>query len=297
MFTANKVVKIGVVKLFKLYLLMTSIIGIICFFSYILGLPINYKITEYYSRPENQYINYGICYLFRGGLSLRLCGLFNEPGYFGTVLGLVLCVENFNFKKKSNIVLFFAGCLSFSLAFIMIYILYLLLSNFKRFLFCIFIIGILPILINIIPDNQYTVYEINNLLLRLTITENGLVGNNRSTIKLDNAIKLQNDDFTSIIFGKGAGYANKVSQGHFTYKSYYLNYGLAGFFLILCFPMIIAVLKSLPNYKALAFVIVFGISIMQRPDLYSSIEYFAILFGGIECIKRACITYEKENVV
>ena len=95
-----------------------SILGIIASFSFIFKLGLPYEIVPYYFGDE-YYINYYFAYLYWGGsegVVFRLCGLFNEPGYFGTVSAILLINEKLHLKRISNLLLFIAGFFTFSAA-------------------------------------------------------------------------------------------------------------------------------------------------------------------------------------
>ena len=71
-----------------------------------------------------------------------MCGIFNEPGWLGTTIGLMLCYEEFEFKKISNWILLIAGLLTYSLAFIIIMIIGFVMRNIdkiKKWTFFLFI--------------------------------------------------------------------------------------------------------------------------------------------------------------
>ena len=118
---------------FKNAFIIICIASIICYLSYDLNLFLPYKVVNYYNNNAivENYIDYKFIFLYRASSSIslvRLCGICNEPGYFGTICALILCASSLNLKKKSNIIILIAGFLTFSLAFIITLVIYLLLK-------------------------------------------------------------------------------------------------------------------------------------------------------------------------
>ena len=89
-------------KKYKIFLLITSAYGILSYTSFLFSLGLPFTTVPYYSAGESMgwtYENYYLALLVLSTDGLRLCGLFNEPGYFGTILALYLISQKMNFKK------------------------------------------------------------------------------------------------------------------------------------------------------------------------------------------------------
>lgn len=100
-------------------MIFSAFLGIVAYFDFLLGLGLPHSIEEYYIQRDNaNYINYTFAYLFVEFDGIRLCGLFNEPGAFGTFLALFLILDGFNYKHYGNYLLLIAGCLTLSMAFL-----------------------------------------------------------------------------------------------------------------------------------------------------------------------------------
>ncbi len=269
---------------------LISVLGIICYFNYLLKLFIPYQEVSYYSLLNpSTYIDYKIIFLFKGAnlgnisSILRLCGTFNEPGFFGTICALILCACDLNLKDKKNATILIAGLLSLSLAFVLILIIYLLLKYSKSLKTIIFVALAIIFYISILPNIKTGNTSIDGLIERMTITDNGIAGDNRSKAKLDYIYDYSLK--TKPLFGYGNGYLEKqdTGGGNLSYKSYIIQYGVLGSFLFWGTLFLAAIYNNKKNINVLFYVIVFFASIYQRPNIFNLL-YQIILFGGILCI-------------
>ena len=272
---------------FKNAFIIICIAGIICYLSYDLNLFLPYKVVNYYNNNATveNYIDYKFIFLYRASSSIslvRLCGICNEPGYFGTICALILCASSLNLKKKSNIIILIAGFLTFSLAFIITLVIYLLLKYLKdvrtviltELLTC-FYLFLLP---NIYTGNP----TIDRFIQRMTITDEGLAGDNRTTDELeyvfDDAVK------NKPLFGYGEGYlkTQNLKGGVSSYKTYIIQYGFVGC-ILLWGSLLLAALYKNKNYLSIIYIIAFFVNIYQRPNIMT-LQYQILLFGGLAFI-------------
>ena len=80
-----------------------SVLAIVCYASYRLSLPLPHQVVPYSIEGHGEeYVSYGIVFLHKQGVQIRLCGFCNEPGYWGTLAALLLCADGLNLRKKSN---------------------------------------------------------------------------------------------------------------------------------------------------------------------------------------------------
>lgn len=276
-------------KLFQCYkvcLLVMACIGIIVYLMYMVSFPFPYRVVNYYSEYfQGSYIDYGLSYIFVYSGSVRLCGLFNEPGYFGTILALILCVERLNLKKKSTWIFLIAGLLTFSLAFFLLLAIYLVFLSRNRPVLMVLLIIAIIVYLFILPNITFENPEVQRFINRFMIENGSLAGDNRSNIHVDNTLsKVLNS--SDAFWGYGGGYTSAADFGSIsTYKSYVIDYGVIGFVLMYGSLLIAALIKAGKNGDALAFVTCFFINVYQRPNIFA-IVYFVVLFGGIEYIKQ-----------
>lgn len=273
---------------FRKAMIALCAVGVVCYGIYLLNIDALFTRYDYYSASlGGEYISYGVGSMCLIGNQLRLCGHFNEPGFLGTVLALMLCIENLNFKKMGNMILLVAGCLTLSMAFYAIVAIYIAIRLtpiiIKKPVLIVGVLAVIPFYLFVFPHIRTGNAGIDRLIQRFALTANGLAGNNRENYMLnylyDEVVKGR--DF---LIGKGAGFVNSLDIGSVgSYKKYIVEYGLVGFALIYGSTIVGALLNSQKNVRAIAMITVFTISIYQRPDIISLV-YFVLLYGGVEHI-------------
>ena len=272
---------------FKNAFIIICIAGIICYLSYDLNLFLPYKVVNYYNNNATveNYIDYKFIFLYRASSSIslvRLCGICNEPGYFGTICALILCASSLNLKKKSNIIILIAGFLTFSLAFIITLVIYLLLKYLKDFRTVILTVLLTCFYLFLLPNIYTGNPTIDRFIQRMTITDEGLAGDNRTTDELEYVF----DDVVKNkpLFGYGEGYlkTQNLKGGVSSYKTYIIQYGFVGC-ILLWGSLLLAALYKNKNYLSIIYIIAFFVNIYQRPNIMT-LQYQILLFGGLAFI-------------
>jgi hypothetical protein len=274
-------------NMYRIFLIISSGLGLVLYWGISLGLPIPSRVVPYYSLNyssliSSHYLDYYIGHSCLQGLVYRFCGVFNEPGYLGTILALVLCVERMNFRKIGNIILLLCGVATFSMAFFVILFIYLVLLSLKRpvvlvllLSFGIFIVYILPSL-SLGPGFEA-------LISRFTVTDGSLEGDNRSNEIVDKLF-YQTLNSSDIVWGHGQGFTGKLRTSTSTFKSYIIDYGLGGFVLSFGSLFISALCYGKKNLYSLFFIFCFFVSVYQRPGIFS-LPYLVVLYGGLDEIR------------
>ena len=256
-----------------------SVLAIVCYASYRLSLPLPHQVAPYYIEGHGEeYVSYGIVFLHKQGVQIRLFGFCNEPGYWGTLAALLLCADGLNLRKKSNWIILLAGILTMSLAFfVMIGIYVLLLSTKKPKVFCAIVCAAVAAAL-VLPHVQIGNAAIDHLFARLAITKDGWVGDNRSNEAIDALFvkALAERPF----FGFGSGYTRANAIGGLTYKIYVIDYGIAGFLLMYGSLLWGAIQNSTKTRRSFFYIIVFFASVYQRPNIFN-LQYYLLLFGGL----------------
>ncbi len=272
---------------FKNAFIIICIAGIICYLSYDLNLFLPYKVVNYYNNNAivENYIDYKFIFLYRASSSIslvRLCGICNEPGYFGTICALILCASSLNLKKKSNIIILIAGFLTFSLAFIITLVIYLLLKYLKDVRTVILTVLLTCFYLFLLPNIYTGNPTIDRFIQRMTITDEGLAGDNRTTDELEYVF----DDVVKNkpLFGYGEGYlkTQNLKGGVSSYKTYIIQYGFVGC-ILLWGSLLLAALYKNKNYLSIIYIIAFFVNIYQRPNIMM-LQYQILLFGGLAFI-------------
>lgn len=292
-------VKKEVFSLFRKVMVIISFIAIICYVSYMLNLGLSYSVVPYYDgRMYQNYVNfYDISFLYINSTSTRVCGIFNEPGWLGTTIALIICYEKFDYKKMSNWILLVAGILTYSLAFFLIIVAGFVIRNIKEYKKWIPIIAVIIIIMFVLPNINTNNTQINLLLSRFKVSSEGLAGNNRSSVTIDT---LLNNMFLTArgLVGYGDGYAECLNSLYekkqiLTIKTEFINFGILGM-LFLYVPPLFYIIKT-PHFskKSLCFVICFWLSLYQRPWLYIVSNYM-LLVSGVAYLNTS-EPYEKIN--
>ena len=283
---------------FKNAFIIICIASIICYLSYDLNLFLPYKVVNYYNNNAivENYIDYKFIFLYRASSSIslvRLCGICNEPGYFGTICALILCASSLNLKKKSNIIILIDGFLTFSLAFIITLVIYLLLKYLKDVRTVILTVLLTCFYLFLLPNIYTGNPTIDRFIQRMTITDEGLAGDNRTTDDLEYVF---NDVVKNKpLFGYGEGYlkTQNLKGGVSSYKTYIIQYGFVGC-ILLWGSLLLAALYKNKNYLSIIYIIAFFVNIYQRPNIMT-LQYQILLFGGLAFINAKLRVKENAN--
>ena len=269
------------------FLVLLSAAGIVCWVSYVFKLGIPYTLASFYGKNVNNftYVDYKICYLYQNFIEIRLCGLFNEPGFFGTVLAFFLCADNLNFKKVSNIIMFIAGCFTLSMAFFAIILVFLLLKLIQKPIGLITVILFGLMFLYVVNNVETGNPAVDNLLKRFAFSDGKISGDNRTSEEL--TAVLSNDILNGprFLFGYGTGFVSALGGANAGLKVDIVNYGVIGSLFVFGSFFIAALRMCAYNRIAVSYVIVFMISLYQRSNIFG-LWYFVICFGGIEYIKH-----------
>lgn len=238
----------------------------------------------------------------QGGVAFlnRLCGMFQEPGFVGTMGALFLLGDKLTLKKWENMIILIAGVCSFSLAFVLLLILgivFRLLGRLKTRKG--FLMGgalILAIAVGYFVFMGLSFDEnsmLGELQGRLEITEEGLAGDNRFGTS-EQAMKAYDEflasDLTTQLLGYGkdsrtvSGTQISIWMEVHSYKEFVFGFGFLGLGIMLAglaggFGVKFNAVPRERKWNLWVLLIVFLISIYQRYDV-TSFCYYCVLFGG-----------------
>ena len=284
---SDKLTKVQVFGLFRAVLSVISILGIICYLAHFLGLSLPHYRADYYDNDRYYYIYYYFSVLVECGDLVRLCGLFNEPGYFGTILALVLCINNDNGNVKVDrysILFFIAGVLTFSMAFFVTIGIYYLLQKTNKPSSWIIIIFFVAFFLFVLPNIHTGSDNLDMFIQRFSFGEEGFAGDNRSNLSLD-LILLDTLLNGHALFGQGMGYTGSLELNVSSYKCVIIDLGLVGFILLYVLFFMTMLIRYRKISNTYPFIIVFFLNVYQRPYIYTII-YFIVLFGGLCAIEQ-----------
>lgn len=227
--------------------------------------------------------------------STRFHAIYDEPGSVGTLVGLILIAERMNFQKKGNMVLLIAGLLSLSFYFYiaMIYGIILFSKRLKRkWLYVCMLIGFI-----IASYNNEFLY--NNLWYRFEydVDKGTLVGNNRSSMSLDNAYEAIKS--TPLFFTGLGSAAAEDFVGSASFKLIILKHGFIFLALNILGYLLLAIRQIKDRRDLLFFFVFFILTLYQRPGFYNTASIFLYvivinLFGSDNCGNRLNLRNSKK---
>lgn len=272
-------------KIYSFFILLSIIVLLLLIFGanipYRVIPPLNsLKTYNYYAFPFLVMPEFSFVTLAEIG---RFFGLFDEPGVIGTIGLIILYIENFNLKKWQNIIIFLSGVLSFSLFFYIasfLYFIFYIFNNDIKFVYRILIIAAVTIFVVLSFENDFFTSYIWERVEwdaeRLTIKGDNRAHDDlriyfdkiRGTEKYFWGIGLTDAELLSS-FDDSAGYRNAI-----------LRYGFIGFLLYVLFFIIFAYKQIGRKKELMLFILLFGMTIFQRPSLLS-IHYLFLFVSFI----------------
>ena len=278
---------ITLVQWFRRYMVIMSVVGIIISLDFLIGFGLPHELVEYYGMNGNAYYeNYHFSYLFVQDDGIRLCGLFNEPGYMGTISALLLILERFNFKKIGNVFILIAGGFTLSLAFFILLFAGLVIKSFtsrrtRHSLIATVIVAIIGVAFF---DKEHIVSDYIKEQTTFDKQSNTIGGHSREDSSFLK-VKKEFDMNGPKLFGYGTGYCHQ----HGVHKTAslrmnFVEWGYLGTFIIYGLLLLGGYTTAKKDKNALLFLMCFALSILQRPNVFS-VVYFLILFGGIYYIR------------
>ena len=230
----------------------------------------------------------------------RLCGIYEEPGFVGTMGVFFLLGDKITLKKWENIVILIACAFTFSLAFVLLFLIGILLSLIGKLkdtttfltsflLIVAMIVGYFVFMSLPLEENDM----LGELQGRMEITDEGLAGDNRFG-STDYAVKAYENflksDLETILFGYGRDArvipGTKINIWMFvhSYKEFIFGFGFVGFALLLVALVFTFYEKfrRIPHVRKwgiFVLLVVFLISIYQRYTV-ANFHYYCVLFGG-----------------
>ncbi|MCR5376627.1 MAG: hypothetical protein K6E71_07765 [Lachnospiraceae bacterium] len=279
---------------------VVSFLGVVCFFAYIIHLPLPFGVAV---RADGlRFINYGISILCEENSGMvRLCGIFDEPGWMGTWMAFCLCARDLNLRKKKNLILLFGGILTFSLAFVLLLVIYFFLKNIRDWKRWVLLVVFALFYLLVLPEVRTGIPSVDHVIERMVITSEGLTGDNRSGKYFDIIWKKTIDE-GKILWGNKAGYSylfgTGVGEGIATIKQYVVDFGLVGTAIIFL-PLFFASVRhafKLKNIRVLLFVLISFISLYQRPNLFSP-PCFAFYLCGVSYVAAGGAKSNQLNLV
>lgn len=228
-------------------------------FEFVLNNPYDIKVLN-----NQNYVGYFFgSYLdsFRScssGLCLvRNNGPLDEPGYWGTFLGLYFAARRLHVSSREFKIIVAAGFCTFSLAFILIFLMSILLNNRRSLAKVVFFTSFILVLIGMVSSEYLEAFSIGRFTFQALFFERG------ADILVD---KIINADIEQFLFGHGFGLGHSIAYGSSSWLLYLYDGGvflILTTFLFYCFLYLIYA----RNKVSLLLLPIMFASFLQRPDI------------------------------
>lgn len=258
-------------KTFYRLMVFFLLLSIINYFFVRLGLTYGGKIIDPLNKlKSHQYVMYWFLVEPYGAISGRFHGIWDEPGFIGTICGLILVAERMNLKKKGNWIILIGGLLSLSFYFYVALIMGLILFSSRlkhRWLVMALFVAVFIATYN----NQY-LYDTLWHRFEWNEEEGAFEGDNRNNSSLTayyESIKGTPAWFTGVGSAVAKDYSGSASLNLIIVKHgfIFVFLNLMGFALLS--------LREIRNKKLwLAFFVFFILTLYQRPGFYGIYSIF-----------------------
>lgn len=250
------------------------------------------------------YHNYLGCILINasGSLMYRFTSVFTEPGVVGTFCAFFLAANGCEIKKsKKDFIFLISGFLSFSVAFYVMLVIILALKawrkgGYKLFASLVAIVILYAVLMNVNFSNSM----LSSLQERLTITEDGLAGDNRIKEAAEESYQeFLDGDIKTVLLGYGYPDSKETAsawQATASYKESVYCLGVLGYGLIILWFLVTPLIcyrseNKEKNRCMYSYMAIFLLSQYQRPYMKGLFLAYILLAG---CLYAQLCTDEKK---
>ena len=271
----------GVIKyLFKILSLIVAF-GLVCHILKLTGFSPFRQIATVFT--DNRYYDVYPCLVYQQGLYFRFNAIFDEPGYYGTIIALFLVLEKLDFSKKQNIILLAGGVLTLSFAFYLIIgvaLLFKVIQN-RSILPLITIAVSVFCLYKFFPD-LFEIFTTRQEFIGLTTGEfvDSRGGADSATYNLQ---LIHSRPWYNILFGNGHDapllYSRDNTDGIASSSIYRLIFQIG--YIGVAYIIIFILSTTQKNNYSLLFSCLFILSLYQRPEIFDGI-YIIMLAAAIK---------------
>lgn len=207
----------------------------------------------------------------------RFFGMYDEPGVVGTISALMLCINNFDIKKKTTWILLVSGLCSQSLFFYVIFVIYALgysMTVSKRIgtkILWVAVIGLGVLAVTRIPALQESIGE----RLEWDDSRGGFVGDNRIDPRTVDLYLSQMQGNSSLWWGiKDKSSFWEETAGASSIWMFIIVNGVVFISLYVLFFLGYSISRSKNVWTVLLFMCVFIGTIYQRPSIFNALYVF-----------------------
>ena len=302
---------------FELIFVLSLIPGIITLLLMVAGVPVAFSVrpppTALFAATGHQILEgFGAVFIDTnsqllpwGGLLSRLCGMYDEPGMVGTTAALMLAARRFDVRCWRGVLLWIAGTLSLSLAFVVLGLLGFGIRTVTRrewkptFLAVPVVLGGLLALGILRPTVSDTVVPRVNVTAPSGVAEplhfadarvrQVEVVNNRSRPEMDALLqRYLASNWPTLLFGIASDASVVYGGASAVWTRVLTNHGLIGLTLlaVVFVGYAISALRRTPDLLGMAvFLVCFALSFYQRPVIW--LPYNLLLFFGAVAVLEA----------
>lgn len=297
--------------LFEFIFLLSLVPGLFLLALVVVGVPLTLETltaangTTMLKGPGAVFIESNSQALPWGGFISRLCGMYDEPGMVGTISALMLAVRGFDIRGWRALMLWLAGALSLSLAFVVLVLFGLLLRAVSRrdgrpivFASLVLIGGLFTIcaLRFSKPADSVTAVQVERApgvaepidLEGARVRQTELL-NNRSLPQMDQLVeRYLAGDWRTILFGIASDASVVHGGASAVWTRVLTNHGVVGFLLLVAaFAGFAAttVRGARDRFTLLVFLGSFALSFYQRPVIWLPYNLL-VFFGGLAILEQ-----------
>lgn len=277
-------------------LLITVVPGLIYYFAILFNIDLSYSLISIGGRGD-LYRNYHYLAIFGdytviplGRFTItRLCGMFEEPGMLGTILGVVYVIDEIAFPEKRRRKLFIVvvGMLTLSLAFYFFLMLVLLRSMKREHIvkFAVVVVLLVIVIVTVVPADLQNAFQVLVMDRMAFNTETGhFAGDTRTGYGERYLSYLTNASLGQQLFGNGSSSNSNDEEAQYaSYHTILYESGFVGFILLILFAsyFLVYISANVGKWHSLTLTIFPLLSIYQRPDPLSAnyLVLYALLFS------------------
>lgn len=192
-----------------------------------------------------------------GFCTFRNNGPFDEPGYWGTFLGLYIAARRVQLSSFEFKILFLSGVATFSLAFFILIFIYFITSQIRNILSSALLFSFIFLPLIIFFPLVFDQYFISRLSFESIFLDRG------AGLLF---FEILNFDFFDLIFGKGFGLGHQLAYGSSSWLLYLYDGGILLILSTFLFYYLLHLFYVRTN-NSLLLLIFFIASFIQRPDI------------------------------
>lgn len=208
----------------------------------------------------------------------RLMGPLNEPGYWGTLVAMVLAIKEMK-PTFRNVIIFISGVLTLSLAFFIMVFMYLLITLVRQKKLTLLVIFFSLFMF-------YSMGLFDGIIGYRLMGGSGVRDNRNSDLFLENFFVYLNDPL--VFFGNGAFSSSDILNGSSSFLSVLYDVGIFGLVIFVMFHLSFidkSFFKRRFILHAVGFICIFSLSLYQRPYLLTP-QYLFVYLSFVYSLRR-----------